>query len=407
MVGRRMEIPIASGQQAVNFLILPADNKLADGNIQFTLTIVSTPVGLKGGEQKSLDLFLLDDEVAVPGPSAASFANSTTVTDETSGIGIDVIVEFSKALQGDGSMEIAFTSMKAQYGVDYVTEPPADEGVIVLERAAGASNAFIKIVPINNAMFSGERQINFLLRDTHGSIVKGQRLSHELLITDDELINLPKGYSIGGSLGQEKTYEYDESGRISRVTIESGNSGHVETYVYDGSGKIAMINTFPEMHKRFVWADGRIVRSESIESGILKEYIQYDYDVQGNVSGTANYFKQPDGQYKLSFIVSYLYFTDNNLYKAMYYLPVEGADEFALHSTRTYENYNDADNPFPMVDILPTVRTQNKLPGTFRIEEHGQNLSYDLEYEFRDDGRVLRRYAKNGSLVEATDYFYY
>jgi hypothetical protein len=181
----------------------------------------------------------------------------------------------------------------------------------------------------------------------------------------------------------------------------------METYIYDTDGRIQKINTYPKIDIVYTWSDNRISKSESIDNGVVKEYIMYDYDDNGNVSGAVVYFRQPDGQFKLGFSIIHLYFLDGNLYKSLTYIPSAGPEEYTLISTRTYDQYIDAANPFPMVEILPTVKTQTKLPSIYILEENGVTLNYSLTYEFGENGLVSSRMASNGNQSETTLYLYY
>jgi hypothetical protein len=67
----------------------------------------------------------------------------------------------------------------------------------------------------------------------------------------------------------------------------------------------------------------------------------------------------------------------------------------------------DAANPFPMVEILPTVKTQTKLPTVYRVEENGLDILYNVSYEFRSDGLVGKRLATSTSDNEVVAYNYY
>ena len=87
--------------------------------------------------------------------------------------------------------------------------------------------------------------------------------------------------------------------------------------------------------------------------------------------------------------------------------PPQMARNQGLLSTRTYEGYIDSANPFPMVEILPTVKTQVKLPSSFRVEENGVDLIYNLSYEFGDDGLVKKRTATGAQTTEVAVYSYY
>jgi hypothetical protein len=354
---------------------------------------------------------LLDDDSATPVQSVANFMTTDRNVSENETEGQSFEIQLSKPLQAVGSIELSLESARAIYGTHFTTVPGLMDGRIILNPAIGEDKVSFTVVPVNDLIVTGELEIKFTIAATTGSIVKGTEVNRNIVIADDELTNKPKGYEVGG--GQwalKKIYEYDEDGRVKYVHIEKSSpatSSHTETYYYDPAGRIQKINTYPQIDIVFTWSMDRITKSESRDNGVLKEYVQYDYDEQGNVSGTANYFRQQDGQFKLGFLNIFLYFLDNNLYKSQTYIPTEGSGEYTLISTRTYEGYLMKDNPFPMVDILPTAKTQNQLPSTYTIEEHGERFTYHLSYEFKEDGLVSKRIAINGNSSETSLYFYY
>jgi hypothetical protein len=92
----------------------------------------------------------------------------------------------------------------------------------------------------------------------------------------------------------------------------------------------------------------------------------------------------------------------------MVYVPTpEGAEDFALIRTDTFDHYLDQENPFPMVEILPNVKSQSKLPTSYRTEANGKDILYELSYEFDDDGKPLRRTASFPGGSESATYLYY
>jgi hypothetical protein len=116
---------------------------------------------------------------------------------------------------------------------------------------------------------------------------------------------------------------------------------------------------------------------------------------------------QPDGNFKLSTVGVLFHYVDGNLYKHLVYTPSNGNDEeLYLVSTSTFENYIDKDNPFPMIEVLPGINVQKKLPGTYRHEANGHDLRYNLSYEFREDGKVSKR-TVTGPTAEVVVYQYY
>jgi hypothetical protein len=364
------------------------------------------------GTRKSLHVtFKEDDSVVSPVLSTVNFIPWTGSINEINQQGQPLTIQFSRPLESEGSIEIDVNSSNAIYNKHYLTRPGAVDGKIMLTPAIGQEVTLVTIVPINNAVITGELEISLTISTTAGALNKGTQLNQVVRIADDELINKPKSYEIQAGLwGLKKRYEYDEQGKIQYVHIESTNpikSTRTETYYYDLAGRIERINTYPHIDRWYTWMEDRIIKSETIDRGVIKEYTEYDYDAQGNVSGTANYYRQSDGQFKLGSLIVYLYFSDGNLYKSLYYIPTEGSEEYTLISTRTYEEYLATENPFPMVDILPTQKTQKQLPASFRMEENGVNLVYDFLYEFNSEGLVTKRTATTGRTSETVYYLYY
>lgn len=407
-----INLGITRNQSVAMIKFKPVNNSISDGAHSVLMTLSDASDGFKFGTQKSVAITLVDDDSpSAPGKSIVNFIPTDENLIESNPDGQDIGIVFSPALKSAGSVEIIVESPNAVYNTHFKTIPETIGGRITLNPDVGPGIAKVKIVPIDNANIGGDLQIGLTISDTDGSIEKGTQLSQTLIISDDELRNKPKGYAVSaGSWGLKKIYEYDELGRVARVKIEKSSpatSTTTETYFYDTQGRIEKINKYPQINIIFTWVDSQITKSETIDHGVVKAYTEYEYDVLGNVSGSANYYRQSDGQLKLGSIIVNLYFADGNIYKSLYYDPAAGMDEPQLISTRTYEGYIDAENPFPMVDILPTVKTQNKLPSSYRIEENGVDLHYTFSYEFRNDGRVKKRTAANNHTTETAYYLYY
>ena len=337
-------------------------------------------------------------------------ANATIKENFTEGYTLQL--QLSELLTAEGNIVVVeSTSSKAVYGEHFITEPPIKDGEMHLAIAAGTNLVSFKVVPIDNATFNGEHQIDFNIAQTSSNIRKGTKLNESFKISDDELSNMPKGYEIAAGLwGLKETREYDALGRVSKVHIEKATptkSSQTKTYFYTSAGELEKINLYPGTDEVYTWQNGRIIKSEEIRNGVVQSYIEYEYDDNGNVSGTVNYYLDEDGQFAVGALFGYLYFTDGNIYKQFSYSPSPNGEEPALLSTRTYEGYIDSVNPFPMVEILPTVKTQPKLPSSFRAEENGVDLIYNLTYEFGNDGLVKKRIASSAQATEVAVYSYY
>lgn len=343
--------------------------------------------------------------------SYVDFIPANATIKENYSEGYTLQLQISELLRAEGDIVVASTSPKAVYGEHFITEPPIKDDELHLSIPAGTNVVSFKIIPIDNAIITGEHEIEFNISQTSSNIRKGKKLRESFRIADDELSNKPKGYEIAaGSWGLKETREYDSLGRISKAYIESSTpakSTRIETYFYSSSGQLEKINLYPGTDQVFTWQNGRIIKSEKIRDGVLRSYIEYDYDSQGNISSTVNYYLQEDGQFAVGLQFAYLYFTDGNLYKQFSYGPSANGEEPALLSTRTYEGYIDSANPFPMVEILPTVKSQTKLPSSYRVEEGGLDLVYNLSYEFGNDGLLKKRTASGPQATEVAVYSYY
>ncbi len=405
-----LSLYVEKNVSSASFTLKPENDFAVNASKQVEFTLKEVLGNFLVGNQNKFTLTIQDDESTSP-LSFVNFIPVNATIKETNADGYTLQLHVSESAGADGQIFITSHSEKAIYGQHYITEPAFENGRLSLTAIPGTSVVSFKVIPVDNGTVNGEYQIDFNIDQTEGNIQKGNKVKEVFKITDDELENKPKGYEIAaGNWGLKRTIEYDALGRIYKVHIESATpvkSIRTETYLYNATGELEKIYKYPNIVEVFTWESSRIIKSEYINYGELKSYTEYDYDDFGNVSATATYYKQPDGQFKLGTLLGYLYFTDGNLYKALTYVPAPNGEEPILLSTRTYDGYIDAVNPFPMVDILPTVKTQTKLPSTYRVEENGVDLVYDLSYEFRTDGLVGKRRATSKQATETAVYLYY
>jgi hypothetical protein len=220
-----------------------------------------------------------------------------------------------------------------------------------------------------------------------------------------------KGYTIiAGNWSYKTMYEYNERGLLSQISWEKNTPYHSEgthVYYYNELDQVTKKVESSMNETIYTWQDGRIIRMEKFNDGILKQYTLYGYDDAGNIGESSIHDLQPDGEFKLTLLFVYLYKLDGNIYKQLTYSPIEGPEEYALLSTRTYDNYLSNENPFSMVEILPNNNTQPNLPGSFRVEENGYNILYQFSYEFDGDGRPTKRIASSSAASEVAYYEYY
>lgn len=406
-----IHLAIAKGESAVVLKLLPINNTDKDGQRFLELKLHSVTAPLVSAVPGTLNITVEDDESAPIVESMANFISQNATLDEKNASGLEYQIHFSEAVAIDSEIKITLSSENGGYGVNYISEPLAQNNIISLPVAAGLRVLSFKITPIDNDQISGELKVKLDISETTGSVKKGTKVQEVLTIKDDELTGKPRGYEVtAGNTVIKRFYEYDASGRISKVNWENYTPSHTQgtdVYHYNQAGQIERI-TKGVKEIVYFWSGGRIVRSEEQTNGSVNNYNEYDYDEKGNVAGVVSYYRQADNTFVKGFFTLYLYFLDGNLYKSLTYQDnVDPEQEPYLVSTKTYDNYIDVVNHFPMSEVLPNIKSQTKLATVYRLEESGADQTYSLAYEFREDGLVGKRIASGPHDTQTAVYHYY
>jgi hypothetical protein len=378
--------------------------------IEFKITSLHNEFIL-GANTKFEFIILDDDSPAGTNLSELNFKNASENVAENFTGWHEVVIQVSAFNTANGNAIIEAHSANAVYGVHYITEPALVNNQISLPVLSSPTVIF-KIKPINDNTLAGDRSIIFTIKDATGNLRKGTILGDSVKVLDDELSGLPKGYQVGGgNWGLKKTYEYNTKGKISKVIWETYTPFHrsgVDTYYYNNFDQLIRINTAPGQDLLYSYVDARIFMEQKVNHGIIDRYTEYDYDEFGNVAGYQINHLQPDETFALSTIGVLLYFPSGNLYKKLVYTPsTTNPEEPYLVSIETFDNYVNKENPFPVVEVLPYVKTQKLLPSSYRIESNGHDLLYNFSYEFRPDGKVSKRTITGAGPTETAEYHYY
>lgn len=405
----KLKLFIPKNQNEATFTITPKDNSIinttSDELITFTISSVSE--GLFIGNKESLKLVIADDEI----PATANFVSATGRVYENSNDGIPVMIALSHVAPGEGSLTISLISNNGVYGTDFTTVPEAVDGKLDISIEAGVDKISFKLLPLNDNLFNGNRNISIKIDKAEGSISRGQAVTHDFVITDDELATKGKGYTTGAGLWTyQRQFTYNLDGTLAKVEWEQATPGTIKgtiLYHYDDNGKLLKSIDNAVQETVYIWEGNRIVKSERIKNGVLVEYKLYGYDAAGNVGEVTQYNKPDGGNFVMSLMSVFLYHMDGNIYKQLIYNPNGDVENPILISTRTYENYLSVANPFTMVEILPNVKSQINLAGTYREEGNGSSFTYDLSYEFDSQGRPTKRISTSGTTSEVANYQYF
>lgn len=401
-----VELPFDKGTRRLQFKVKAINNTLTDGNAMAEIQIKPSSLFV-AGEKDTFRLTIQDDD-GVPASSTVNFMRHDESVSENSTETMEYKIQLSTPVAIDSKIVIDISSANT---TAFITNPVAENGKLTLLAPAGTTELSFSLNTVNNAELNGHAEVVFSIFSTEGSIIKGTHTLQKLIISDDELSNKLKGYeSVGGVDAEKRFYEYDVKGRIAKVNWETytgfTRSG-TDTYFYDDQDRLVTINKHIGTDIHFQWNNGRIERSEVYKDGVLKEYATYAYDELGNIAGIEPYHKQSDGSFKKGLFLVYLYFYDGNIYKALLYQEVAGQEEPVLVSTRTYDHYLSNPAPISMFEIIPGVKSQKNLAGSYRVEQNDSDFTYTLTYEFRSDGLPTKRTASSSNDTQTVVYHYY
>ncbi len=378
--------------------------------VEFSLTRLHNEFIL--GQNDKFKLTLVDDDPSTGAQqSEVNFSVASESIVENSSSWHEVKVNVSASNSANGTVIIEASSSDATYGTHYISEPAFINNIITLTASSSHMLTF-KVRAINDNQLKGNKSIKFSLRETTGNLVIGATRTDSMSVLDDELSGLPKGYDVrGGNWGLKKTYEYDENARVSKVnwqTFTPYEKTGTDTYYYNQWSQLTRINTAPGHDVLYSYVDARIFLAQRIENGVMEGYTFFDYDEHARLAGYQIFDGQPDGTFINTSIVLLLYYPTGNLYKKLVYTPGASAEEEpTLLTTETFDSYLHKENPFPMVEVLPNIKTQKTLPTSYRFEGHGRDLQYYFSYEFTTDGKVSKRTVSGPGASETATYEYY
>ncbi len=400
-----IELMVEEGDAAASFHIKPVDNDIVEADRVVELDITTVSDGFKIGNKPAMTITITDDQNF----TTVNFASPEGILHESNDEGLTVSMPLSTPAPQSGKVIVQIADLPA--GTIFTNPGINTNGKIDIAFAAGAEAVTFKVAPIDDTLLKGHKTIRFSIESTEGPVVKGERLSFDLSLMDDELLNKAKSYEqIGGSWRSKKTYEYDEAGRIVKIHWETHTPmprTGTDTYTYAANGLIEKVTTYPDHEEVYIQENGKIVRSERFDEGVKKEYNLFEYDAAGNVGLQVNFLLQPEGGYKHEFTFVYLYFEDGNIFKQLVYTPGLNGEDDVLISTRTYDDYKAKINPFPGFEVIPGIGGQPNLPGSFREEGNGADLFYLLHYNYREDGLPIQRTTQGPGTPEVTTYEYY
>lgn len=407
LVDDKIEVTVSKSDTEASIQITIQDDEEENDDRIIGLTLLDLGDGLTLGSKQNMMLTITDDDEPAS-PSTIEFDNHDGSVIESNSL--VVTMKLSEPSPKASVVTLLFSQEESSQ--EFITVPAMNvDNTLNLQVPAGAEEVSFTLSVTDDELFNLHDQLTIEIQSVGEGLVQGELDTTVIEVKDNELMGRPKSYlNQGGIWSFENTYKYDLQGRISKIhwvkntpTTTTGTT----TYYYADNGLIERINTHADEDEHFYQVNGKIVKSEVIENGVVLSYKMYDYDTQGNVSGFAEYHRLDDGSYISTNIVLYLYYQDNNLYKQMIYTPGEGEAEPTLMVERTYYSYGNEENEWATLEVIPGFRTQRNLPASVVMKENDVEIVYQMSYSFDDQGKLTGRASASQYGLETVSYTYY
>lgn len=273
--------------------------------------------------------------------------------------------------------------------------PATVNNEITIPVAKGALSAKFKFNPRDDWFIDGHKLITFELKTVTPGFTIGSKNDILIDLYDDELRWKPLSYEIVAAGNKTKrTYEYMQDGKLAKVNLQTqnsqGNNTTTYTYHYDTHDKLHKIENSNGGMELFTWDNGKIVKSELMDSGVITSYKNFQYNTEGNITQVEIYEFMPEINFYAYNIAEVYEYSNGDLKKKVVY-QYDHPFNWLITSTHTYESYIDKQNPFQIIEILPTVISQPQLPLSFRNEQNGSNVLNNYTYEFNSQGLPVKR----------------
>ncbi len=309
-----------------------------------------------------------------------------------------VKIYFDKPANTSGEFKIM---IHLQEGLVLQISPEAIGDTLTLSVERGAESVSFNITPIDDNIIKGMMKLSAAIISVSEGFKKSSSEGITIRILDDELKGKPKKY-IFNALTTE--YFYRADGKISETTYTSslvGGGAGTSVYNYSEDGNLIRIDDeLMVTHWDYIWEDDKIIRSEEIVDGLKRSYNLYEYDEKGHISSKTQYFFEETSQsYKTSSREEYLFNKEGNLYKVYWFSWNDSDNEYKQYGDTTYEDYSEIINPFSLNEIIPGLRVQTNLYGTFKWR-YGAPDEYEgvvhYTYTYDSEGKPVIGEANNG-----------
>lgn len=182
LTDNKFKLNVAEGDDAVSFEVFPVNNDVFTGDFVLTFYLLEVSGVVRKADSVKHVLTLKDDEV----PTFAEFVAESGTIDEASTTPHVVNLVLSPPVQGEGVLKIKI-GKGAKYGVDFVTTPEAEGGVVFLDISRGQTKASFSVTVIDDDVIGGDLAIPFSIDHGTAPIFAGtENQEYVLTVVDNE-----------------------------------------------------------------------------------------------------------------------------------------------------------------------------------------------------------------------------
>lgn len=121
-----------------------------------------------------------------------------------------------------GRVSVKLQSNTAEYGTDYVTQPEAINGTILLPVTSGSEKVSLTIVPVNNDVRNIARELNMVISQEESTFKPEGKIQSKVIIADDETYSLASFHETQASIFENAATGYTVLVDIEPAAVAAG-----------------------------------------------------------------------------------------------------------------------------------------------------------------------------------------
>lgn len=253
-------VPVTAGQTKAFVIVEPLDNNARDGHKKVIFQLISKIEKLYAGNHNKLVLQIKDNEE----PVVAEFAENKASVPENIQEWINLRIQLSHPASDAVMLKVKYQGSDANLNQHVQTKPAVQSSEITITVPAGATEAVVKLKPVDDLVKNADRVFVFSLIALSDNLLIGAKSSFQLHLLDNET-NITQIDDLRTMYKGSAVYFFGPKYIEGIITTVNDNTEEKMAYVQDNKGGIAI-----RFHTRNKFQRGDKIRI-NIENGVLNE----------------------------------------------------------------------------------------------------------------------------------------